>query len=76
LGPLWFKCWESELIIPIGKAKDVQLSIGNPGSGADTFCVVSEHYLIEGKDVIVATLIAKDRESKEIRSQTEFKKHC
>jgi hypothetical protein len=38
--------------------------------------VVSEHYLIAGEDTIVATLIAKDREGKEIRSQTEFKKHC
>ncbi|SRR5579883_1503394 len=78
LGPLWFKCWESELVLPIGKATDVQLSLGNPGSGADTFCVVNEHYLIEGKDTIVATLIAKDkdREGKEIHSRTEFKKHC
>jgi hypothetical protein len=75
-GPLWFRCWEPELTLPIGKTKEIQLSIGNHGSGSDTFCVVSEHYLIAGEDTIVATLIAKDREGKEIRSQTEFKKHC
>jgi hypothetical protein len=60
----------------LGRLSIVQLSLGNPGSDSDTFCVVSEHHLIAAKDVILATLIAKDRDGNEIRAETEFKKHC
>jgi hypothetical protein len=76
LGPLSFKCWESDLSLPIGMGADVQVSLGSPGSGPDTFCVVSEDYLVPGKDVIVATVLARDRVGKEVRVQTELKKHC
>ncbi len=76
LGPLSFKCWESDLVLRIGKPTDVQLSLGNPGSGPDTFCTVGEDYLVPGKDVIVATVLAKDRAGKEVRAQTVVKKHC
>lgn len=75
-GRLSFKCWEPDLTLAVGKATDVQVSIGKPGSGPDTFCAVSEHYLVAGKDVIVATLIAKDRKGGPIRTRTEFKQHC
>src|SRR5207248_1598165 len=78
LGPLSFICFqaEAERGLTIGKAADIQLGVGSAGSGPDTFCVLSERFLTPGKDVIVATLIAKDREGKELRSQTEFKRHC
>jgi hypothetical protein len=76
LGSLSFKCWESDLLLPIRKPKDIQVSLGNPGSERDTFCAISEDYLIPGKDVIVATVLARDRAGKEVRMQTEFKKHC
>jgi hypothetical protein len=76
LGPLSFRFWDAEVALPIGKARDVQFGVGNPGSGPDTFCAVDEHYLIPGKDILVATLIARDREGKEVRSRTEIQKHC
>lgn len=76
LGTLSFKCWHEDLTLTAGKSANVQVSLGNPGSGADTFCPVSEHFLAEGKDVIVATLIARDRDGKELRLGTEFRKHC
>jgi hypothetical protein len=76
LGPLSFKCFDSDLALTIGKQTDIQLSVGSPGSGPDTFCAVSEHYLVPGKDVIVATVLARDRGGKEVRRQTVFQKHC
>src|SRR5262245_10465994 len=76
LGPLSFRFWDAEVALPIGKARDVQFGVGNPGSGPDTFCAVSDDYLVPGKDVLVATLIAKDRDGKEVRSRSEIKKHC
>jgi len=76
LGPLSFRSWEEKVTLPIGKARDIQFGVGNPGSGRDTFCSVDEHYLIPSKDVLVATLIARDRKGQEIRSRTEIKKHC
>jgi hypothetical protein len=76
LGPLSFRFWDAEVTLAIGKARDVQFGIGSAGSGPDTFCAVDEHYLIPGKDVLSATLIARDREGKELRCRTEIKKHC
>jgi hypothetical protein len=62
--------------LPRGQATDVQLGLGSAGSGPDTFCAVSEHYLVPGKDTIVATLIGKDSVGKELLYRTEIKKHC
>jgi hypothetical protein len=75
LGPLGFLATD-KLVLPIGGAKDVQFIAGNPGSGPDTLCAVHEHFLIPGKDRIVATLIAKDAAGQEVRARTEIKKHC
>jgi hypothetical protein len=74
LGPLTLACWTTELTI--GRSKVVQVSIGNAGSGTDTFCALSEHFLTPGKDTIVASLLAKDRDGKDLRVTTELKKHC
>lgn len=77
LGPLAFLIPDGgKLEFPIGGTKDVQLIAGNPGSGPDTFCAVHEHFLISGKDRIMATVIASDAASREICLQTEIKKHC
>jgi hypothetical protein len=76
LGPLGFRFWDAEVALSIGKGRDVQFGVGNPGSGPDTFCAVSEDYLIPGKDVLIATLISRNQEGKELRSRTEIKKHC
>ncbi|HTU90194.1 MAG TPA: alpha/beta hydrolase [Gemmataceae bacterium] len=75
LGPLGFLTTD-KLVLPIGGAKDVQLIVGNPGSGPDTLCAVHEHFLIPEKDRIIATLIAKDVAGQELRVRTEIKKHC
>jgi N-acetylmuramoyl-L-alanine amidase len=74
LGPLAFACWTTEL--SIGRSKTIQVSVGNAGSGNDTFCALSEHFLTPGKDTIVATLLAKDRDGKDLRVKTDLKKHC
>jgi hypothetical protein len=76
MGILSFIFFTTDLTIPAGKDRDVQVGIGNEGSGLDTFCVLDEHFLEPGKDVIVAMLIAKDRDGRELRTRTEFKKHC
>ncbi len=75
LGPLGFLI-PDKLTLPIGDAKDVQFIVGNPGSGPDTWCAVHEHFLIPGKDRIIATLIAKDAAGREVRVRTEIKKRC
>ena len=79
LGPLAFAFWRSRVTLPIGKASHpflIQVGIGSPGSGPDTFCALSEHFLVPGKDVLVATLIARDKGGHEIRSRNEIKQHC
>lgn len=77
LGPLSFAFWQpAPVVLPIGKDTDVSLVIGGAGSGPDTLCSLSEHFLLADKDLIVATLIAKDQDGKEIRTRNEIKKHC
>jgi len=77
LGPLSFAFWMSDpVVLPIGKATAVNLVIGSKGSGPDTLCSLSEHFLIPGKDLIVATLIAKDQKGNELRTRNEIKQHC
>jgi hypothetical protein len=65
-----------ELVLPAGKASDIQVGIGSAGSGPDTLCVLSEHFLVPGGDVIEATLIARDEAGQEVRVATELKGHC
>jgi hypothetical protein len=77
LGPLSFAFWMSDpVVLPVGKATTVDLLIGSEGSGPDTLCSLSEDFLLAGKDLIVATLIAKDQSGKELRARNEIKGHC
>jgi hypothetical protein len=79
LGPLDFAVFERTVTLAIGKASksmDVQVGLGSAGSGPDTLCVVDERFLTPGKDVIVATLIAQDRDGRESRTRHELKQHC
>ena len=74
---LSFAFWMGDpVVLSIGKATHVNLVIGSEGSGPDTLCSLSEHFLLPGKDLIVATLIAKDRGGKELRTRNEIKQHC
>jgi hypothetical protein len=79
LGRLAFAVFEPSVTLDIGKASKsmtVQVGLGSSGSGPDTLCVVDEHFLIPGKDLIVATLIAQDQNGNEIRSRNELRRHC
>jgi hypothetical protein len=77
LGPLSFAIWEAgPVTLPIGQGTGVHLLIGSAGSGPDTLCSLSEHFLLPDKDLMIATLIAKDRDGKEIRTRNEIKQHC
>jgi hypothetical protein len=79
LGRLEFAVFERDVTLEIGKtskAMTVQVGIGSPGSGPDTLCVADEHFLIPGKDTIVATLIAHDANGHEVRVRNELRRHC
>ena len=78
-GPLSFGIytWGPEkLTLKIGSESKVYFTVGNNGSGNDTLCGVSENFLVPGEDLIVATLIAKDDEGKEVTTRNEIKGHC
>jgi hypothetical protein len=76
LGLLTIAFWEPDATLKFGRPTEIQVGIGKEGSTPDAFCASSEHFLVPGKDVIVATLIARARDGKPLRGQTEFKKHC
>ncbi len=75
LGPLAFSLWLTPSL-KIGGETKVNLMIGSPGSGPDTLCVLSENFLVPGKDRIKATLLAKDKHGKPLRILYEIKEHC
>ncbi len=76
LGLLTIAFWQSDATLKFGKPTEIQVGIGKEGSTPDAFCALSEHFLVSGKDVIVATLIARDRNGEPLRGQIEFRKHC
>ena len=60
----------------IGVEDTVMLYIGNPGSGPATLLAVDDKFLNLEKDKLLVTLIAKDREGKEMRRRTQLKESC
>jgi hypothetical protein len=76
LGLLTIAFWQSDATLRLGRPTEIQVGIGKEGSTPDAFCALSEHFLVSGEDVIVATLIARDRGGKPLRGRIEFKKHC
>ena len=75
MGPLSFlRVAPAEM--RIGRAEPVMIYAGNQGSGAATFLAVDERYLNPLKDKILVTIIAKDREGKEVRQQAQLWEHC
>jgi hypothetical protein len=77
LGPLTVGIWgDAHVTLPTGGAANVNFIVGSWGSGPDTLCVVDEHFLVPGKDRLLATVIAKDKTGKEVRAQSEIKQHC
>jgi hypothetical protein len=75
LGPLGFTIF-TDPELRVGRAQTVQVGVGNPGSGPDTFCALSENFLDLAKDRLVVTLIARDKGGKVLRVATDFRKHC
>ena len=77
LGPLSFAIWgKDDVALPIGEETRVFFLVGNRGSGPDTLSAVSEDFLDPATDRIIATLIARDREGKEVQTRNEIKGHC
>ncbi len=76
LGLLTIAFWQSDVTLKFGRPTEIQVGIGKEGSTPDAFCALSEHFLVPGEDMIVADLIARDRDGKPLRARTEFKKHC
>ncbi len=62
--------------LKVGRQESVMLYVGNRGSGPATFLAVDERFLNLDEDRIFVTVIAKDRDGKEIRKRTQLKEHC
>jgi len=73
-GPLGFAIWggPSTPILAIGGETKISFMAGNPGSGQDTLCYVTDKFLTPGKDRIFATVIARDRKGKKIEARSEI----
>jgi hypothetical protein len=76
LGLLSLMFFTADVTIKPDRDADIQVGIGKEGSGGDTFCVLSEHFLQPGKDRLVATVIAHDRDGREVRTRQEIDQHC
>lgn len=75
--PLSFALWEDgEVKLPIGGKKKLNFIVGSPGFGPRSLCVVDEDFLDLGEDKLVATVIARDANGKEVRTRNEIKEHC
>ena len=62
--------------LTIGEETKVFLVVGNRGSGGDTLCTLDEEFLDLSKDVITATLIARDADGDEVRTTNRIQGHC
>jgi hypothetical protein len=74
-GPLGFQRWIFSREFPIGGSGDARVFLGHPGVGPNTFCGVTQDFLPPDIPVLV-TLIYKDGEGKERRSQDELRERC
>jgi hypothetical protein len=60
----------------LGEEGKVTLNVGTPGWGPSTFSVVDESFLDLEKDKLLATIIAKDANGKEVKERFQLKEHC
>jgi hypothetical protein len=74
-GPLGFQRWIFDKEFPIGGSGDARVFLGHQGIGPNTFCAVTQEFLPPDIPVLV-TLIYKDGEGKERRSQNELRERC
>ena len=62
--------------LKIGGESHVAVLVGNPGLGKDALAVVDESFLDLVKDQLLATVIAKDAEGREVTTTTRITHHC
>jgi hypothetical protein len=74
-GPLGFQRWIFDKNYPIGGEGDARVFLGHPGVGPNTFCAVTQEFL-PAEVPVLATLIYKDGEGRERRSQNELRERC
>jgi hypothetical protein len=74
-GPLGFAIWGGprKPKLRIGRDNRLSFIVGNPGSGPDTLCYVTDEFLVPGKDRIFATVIATDRKGKRLTARSEIR---
>jgi hypothetical protein len=77
-GPFAFAFFSpgGDVEIMRGHEEHVSLMVGHPGSGPDTLCPVSEELLDLGRERIVATVIGKDANGKELQVASPIQEHC
>jgi hypothetical protein len=75
LGRFTFGIWGAAAFW-IGGENHLSLLVGNGGSGRDTISALDENFLVPGKDRIRATVIARDRQGREVKASSEIPGHC
>jgi hypothetical protein len=79
LGPLSFALYgesSGRVELRIGQEQLIKVMIGTLGSAPDTFCALSQDFLIAGKDKLLATLMATDRAGDMARVRTTITGRC
>lgn len=80
LGPFSYALytWGGErVVLPRGESTKVYVMVGNAGSGPDTLSVVSEEFLDLDRDELRVTLIGRDGEGNELRTDPiRIRQHC
>ncbi len=76
-GPLSFGAWGSKTLeLRAGQPFHLNVIAGNAGSGPDTLAVVDEHFLDLKLDRLLVTVIARDKDGREVRAQSRIQDHC
>ena len=74
---LSFGLWmESPVKIPVGGEAHLNVIAGHAGLGPNSLAVVDENFINLDRDELLATVVAKDAQGKEIETTTRIKKHC
>ena len=75
--PLSFGLWQEDPVrMRIGQATHLSFVVGSPGAGERSLCVADEHFLLPGRDILVATVVARDAAGKEVRTRNVIADHC
>jgi hypothetical protein len=76
-GALAFGLWmDAPVQLAIGGETHVSLVAGNPGLGATALSAVDETFLDLEKEVLLATVVAKDEKGAVLETTTRIRQHC